>query len=59
MFDVRTMEGQSRIMHLLRTQKLPQNYLLTPDTHTKKRLFFGIFCAPANGMDDALCLIYY
>ena len=73
MFDVRTMEGQSGIIHLLRTQKLPKNYLLTPDTHTrtcgcqggggwgvdKKRLFFGMFCAPANEMDDALCLIYY
>ena len=49
MFDVRTVEGQSGIMHLLRMQKLPKNYLLTPDTHTrtcgyrrvggKKRLF--------------------
>ena len=35
MFDVRTVEGQSGIMHLLRMQKLPKNYLLTPDTHTR------------------------
>ena len=75
MFDVRTVEGQSGIMHLLRMQKLPKNYLLTPDTHTRtcgyRRvggggwgvrsvcLFFGMFCAPTNEMDDALRLIYH
>lgn len=51
MFDVRTMEGQSGIMHLLRTQKLPKNYLLTPDTHTRTYKRNG-WCLTSNILLD-------